>query len=115
MPPRARKTAATKPVVEPQLVEDEADQAPEVGPEAAAGPDIEDTAVAEPVQEILAPEPETETEVQVAAGPVSHWELVGLPGIEDFPCRSCLPAGPGDNVGSIGCQHGQWVRVWDGS
>lgn len=46
-----------------------------------------------------------------APAPAFHWETAaGQPG---DPCRECNPAGPPPNAGSIGCAHGQWVRVAD--
>jgi hypothetical protein len=102
MPPRARKTAASKPEIEPEVLPD------------AVAPDPDD----EPVQP-AAVEPDApaapEAQQEPAAEPASHWELVGLPGVEDTPCRSCLPGGAPAGAGCVGCSHGQWVRVWDGA
>lgn len=112
MPPRLRKTAAVK---------SEAN-APEVLPDEAAVQTPADSAEPTPsgaVEESqndgvpAAAEPEPGPAVAPAGSlPTSHWELVGLPGFEDTPCRMCLTGGPPDGAGSIGCSHGQWVRVW---
>lgn len=55
--------------------------------------------------EPAAPEyPETNTEA-------FHWETPT--GDRDDPCRLCMPHGVQLSAGSVGCQHGQWVRVRD--
>lgn len=92
MPPRARKTAATKP--------ESAEQAPlddQPAPEPAPAPEL-----------LPQPDPEPVT----PRAPAFHWEAVA--GASPEPCRLCFPSGAPAGVGSIGCQHGQWVRVQGG-
>lgn len=150
MPPRARKTAATKPAADAATLD-----APETTPESVpteadgATPETDGQAPTEPAtvtdggDETAAPvQPDPGAEVKpepaVAAdnptvtsvepdsapedppgdtpeptAPAFHWETsAGAPG---DPCRLCLPGGIPETAGSIGCQHGQWVRVWDGN
>lgn len=112
MPPRGRKPAATAPMpadnallepdpaVEPVTSADHADGLLPIAPE----PTDEPSAVP------LAPRA---ARTAAAPEPAWHWQVVAGTGAE--PCRLCLPFGPPATVGSIGCSHGQWVRVWDGA
>lgn len=117
MPPRTRKTAAAKPAddaaVLPEASADEAATTAE--PDVEAAPEqVEQPAEDSVDPEPAAPEVEPEAAAPVPVAALSHWELVGMPGIADAPCRMCLPGGPPAGSGSVGCQHGQWVQVWDG-
>jgi hypothetical protein len=132
MPPRARKTAPPAP-----SLEDAAAQVPEPtgepsavpagevpaapalpAPEVGTGDELE-SAVTAPVsvtpdvEDPLPTKAEALANRRAAAPPSYHWETpAGAPG---DPCRACNPAGPPPGSGSIGCAHGQWVRVPDDS
>lgn len=123
MPPRARKAAAAKPVAgdaEVLPIEPAAQVVDEETTPLDSTTDGQSTVTPEPVQDPAEPQAlrlDTLGAAVVAAPAelASHWELVGLPGIEDSPCRECLHGGAPAGAGSIGCSHGQWVRVWDGA
>lgn len=117
MPPRPRKAAAARPAADdaglppqaPAPEESDRDAPPPV--ETGALTDVAESAAVHVVEPMEVPEP-----VPVAPkAPTSHWELVGLAGIEDTPCRQCLHGGAPVGVGCIGCSHGQWALVWDGA
>ena len=102
MPPRTRKTAATNPP--------DTEQAPlDTEPESDSGQDPAPTPEPTPGPEPL---PGPTSEPAAPTVPSFHWQVVA--GTAPEPCRLCFPAGPPPNAGSIGCQHGQWVRVQDG-
>lgn len=122
MPPRARKTAAAKPAADPATLD-----APETVPADAevgatapetdeqAQPEPDPAADAPPAADAVAdnPAPVEPSDGATQAPPAFHWQTsTGTPG---DPCRLCLPGGIPETAGSIGCQHGQWVRVWDGN
>ncbi|MBM9509989.1 hypothetical protein [Actinacidiphila acididurans] len=56
------------------------------------------------------PEPAA-PEALEATAEAFHWETPA--GDRDDPCRLCMPHGVQLSAGSVGCQHGQWVRVRD--
>lgn len=125
MPPRPRKTAATKPAAPESDVEradsetlpSEPEPSGETQPAPEPEPTPEPTVEQEPEAEADTPDDDPAEDSPTAGTPepvatAFHWETpAGAPG---DPCRLCLPAGPPATAGSIGCQHGQWVRVWDG-
>lgn len=126
MPPRPRKTAAPSPslegaaVLSPQI--DEGEPAAAVAEDPPTVPDPPPAATvpsdaAEPAPAPTAEDPAQPTKAEALANlgaqpPATyHWETPdAVPG---DPCRVCNPAGPPPGAGSVGCGHGQWVRVPD--
>lgn len=115
MPPRPRKTAATKPDPNEDLLTDEPvqverpavepadDVTADAAPEQGDGANVDESESDEDDSPDETPEP--------VAAPTDHWEVAGMDGVAGDPCRLCLPFGPPEGSGSVGCQHGQWVRV----
>lgn len=116
MPPRPRKTAAAKPDTDEGLLTEE----PAEVEEPTAAPSADDAnADLEQGDGAIGDEPEPEPDEddspddapEPVAAPADHWEVAGMDGVAGDPCRLCLPFGPPEGSGSVGCQHGQWVRV----
>lgn len=88
MPPRTRKTP---------ILESANPNEPETTTPLAATIDPAASEPAAAEQTLAAPAPD-------------RWVQVGGEPTHSF-CQICLPAGPPEGVGVIGCAHSQWVRV----
>ncbi len=124
MPTTPRKSAAAKPAADasepdsaaaPRDTKNPASATPHTEPDPAATPDSapepKPASAGEGGAKPADDKPAGAAAAEPAAQPSFHWETAtGLPG---DPCRECNPAGPPPGAGSIGCAHGQWVRVAD--
>lgn len=127
MPPRARKTTTPSQSLK-------AANAPETAAPEEVAPPVAETAPAVPKEESApTPAPEEPAPAKLEVGPEAEpsspagkavaalleppsmtYRWVSANGDGSGPCRLCNPAGPPPGAGSIGCSHGQWVRVQDG-